>query len=562
MKLFRKSDFRSLYFLNATQFLGALNDNLFKFLIAYLLINVKGQNEASSIMAIAGMVFVIPFLLFSNAAGVLADRLSKRNITVGTKIAEVIIMTLGAIAIYLKWEFGSYFLLFLMATQSAAFGPSKFGIIPELVQEKNVSKANGLMASFTYLAIIFGTFLASFLTDVTNKNFVFIAFVCILIAIIGFLTSLGIHKTPSRHSHKKINPFFFYEIYRTLKMASYKRHLFSSILGSAFFLFLGGFVQMNIIPFAIQSLHMTESGGGYLFLLTSVGIATGAMLAGKLSKGKIEPGISCISGFVISFLFFLLFLMAKSFIASVILLILLGVFGGLMLIPMDSFIQVASPDEKRGQVIAASNFLSFLGVLLAAFTLYFFNEQLQFKASTSFALMGGITLAFTIFLTGRLSSLFFPYFIERIYAKFHPIELDGNLPPSNHILVTQSGKWKDALVLFPFLKMFKIMIPGNRLSRFPWFNSLVSSFILVNKRYGNHETLIRMFQKSKKIHERNFYVALLLDRTYSKEEIISAYKEVFGKLHSQLLFIHIKEDPSKKKTIISFKKAYKEKDIL
>ncbi len=132
-------------------------------------------------------------------------------------------------------------------------------------------------------------------------------------------------------------------------------------------------------------------------------------------------------------------------------------------------------------------------------TIYFFNEQLQFKASTSFALMGGITLLFTIFLTGRLSSLFFPYFIEKIYTKFHPIELTGDLPSFRYILIARSGKWKDVLLLFPFLKAFKIIIPGNRFSRFPWFNSLMSSLILINKKYGNHETLIRMFQKAQKI---------------------------------------------------------------
>ena len=119
MKFIAKTNFRSLYFLNFTQFLGALNDNIFKLLIAYLLISIKGESQASSILSIAGIVFVVPFLLFSNAAGVLADKISKRNITVGTKVAEVVIMTIGIISISLKWEFGSYFLLLLMAAQSA-----------------------------------------------------------------------------------------------------------------------------------------------------------------------------------------------------------------------------------------------------------------------------------------------------------------------------------------------------------------------------------------------------------------------------------------------------------
>jgi len=542
MGLFNKSDFRSLYFLNATQFLGALNDNIFKLLIVYLLINVKGEQEASSILAIAGMVFVIPFLLFSNAAGVLADRLSKRNITVGTKAAEVAIMTLGTISIYFKWEFGSYFLLFLMATQSAAFGPSKFGIIPELVEEKKVSKANGLLASFTYLAIIFGTFLASFLTDVTNRNFVIVSLFCVAMAIVGLLTSIGIHKTPTRDTHKKINPFFIYEIYQTLKMASNRRHLFTAIIGSAFFLFLGGFVQMNIIPFGIQSLGVTETGGGYLFLTTAVGIALGATLAGKLSKDHVEPGISCISAFILSFLLLFLHFFSTSFFMVVTTLILLGVFGGLMLIPLDSFIQIASPDEKRGQVIAASNFLSFSGVLIASFLIYLFNEQLGFQASTSFALMSFITLGFSIFLTGRMGAYFFPYFMEKFIFRFQPTVLKSKLPSHTHILIVQSGKWKDVFYLFPFFKKLKILVPGKRFSRFPYFNSFLSSFRLVTTRHGHKETLIRMCRKAKKFHEKDFQIAFFLDETYSKEDIYAAYKAVFGRLHSQVLFIDTKKE--------------------
>src|SRR3989344_5215922 len=300
MRSIFRSDFRSFYFLNATQFLGALNDNVFKLLVIYLLINLKGPSAANSILSLAGAIFVIPFLLFSSGAGVVADRISKRTIIVFTKAFEVCIMLFGMLAISLRWEVGVYTALFLMATQSAIFGPSKYGIIPELVETKMVSKANGSLTSFTYLAIILGTFLASFLTDVSHKNFVFTSSFCVFIAVIGLLTSLGISRTEPQRSAKNINPFFLYEIYQTLKISWKVPHLITAIFGSAFFLFIGAFAQLNIIPFAIQSLHLSEVGGGYLFLATAVGIAIGARIAGQLSKDRIEPGISCFSGFLIA----------------------------------------------------------------------------------------------------------------------------------------------------------------------------------------------------------------------------------------------------------------------
>src|SRR3990167_9287691 len=192
MRWLLSKDFRSFYFLNSTQFLGALNDNIFKLLVIYLLIHLKGPAEANSILSLAGAIFVIPFLLFSSGAGVLADRISKRTIIVFTKIFELAIMSFGLIAVSLKWEVGVYGALFLMATQSAIFGPSKYGIIPELVDAKMVSKANGSMTSLTYLAIILGTFLASFITDISHRNFFVVASFCLLISVMGLLTSLGI----------------------------------------------------------------------------------------------------------------------------------------------------------------------------------------------------------------------------------------------------------------------------------------------------------------------------------------------------------------------------------
>ena len=163
MRWLFRSDFRSFYFLNATQFLGALNDNVFKLLVIYLLIHVKGPAYANSILSIAGAVFVIPFLLFSSGAGVLADRISKRTIIVYTKVLELVIMLFGLVAVIFESELGAYTALFFMASQSALFGPSKYGIIPELVEPKMVSKANGTLTSLTYLAIILGTFAASFI---------------------------------------------------------------------------------------------------------------------------------------------------------------------------------------------------------------------------------------------------------------------------------------------------------------------------------------------------------------------------------------------------------------
>ncbi len=542
MSWLSRTDYRSFVLLNATQFLGALNDNIFKLLVIYLLINVEGPASAGTILSIAGGVFVVPFLLFSSGAGVLADRISKRTITVYTKILEVLIMLFGLLAVYFESAIGSYTALFFMATQSAIFGPSKYGIIPELVESKMVSKANGSLTSFTYLAIILGTFLASFITDITNKNFVLEASFCVLVAILGLCTSLGIKKTEPQNSTKKINPFFFYEIYQNLKLSWSVPHLIPTIFGSAYFLFIGAFTQLNIIPFAMQSLHLSEVGGGYLFLPTAVGIAIGALLAGKLSKDRVELGLSCLTGFFISFIFLMLFLFSWSLTVTLITLALLGIFGGIYLVPFDSFIQINSPDEKRGQIIAAANFLSFVGVLTASFFLYFISEKLHLTAASGFAFISVITFVVNIITVGRLSALFFPFFSQKILKPFRTLTLSSPLPSSDQLVVFHSRSWLDAILLFAHFPKLTLIVPTHPFQQFPWVDGLVDSIWVVPPLPESRTSLQKIFEKAKKLQEEKASICLFFHGEKVNEEIVETYRSIFSRLGYQLIFVHGKKE--------------------
>jgi len=540
-------DSRSFHLLNATQFLGAFNDNVFKLLVIYLLINVKGAAAANTILSLAGAIFVIPFLLFSSSSGVLADRLSKRTIIVYTKILEVLIMLFGLIAVIFESAIGAYTALFFMASQSALFGPSKYGIIPELVESKKVSKANGTLTSFTYLAIILGTFIASFIADITNKNFVIEALFCVGVAIAGLITSLGIRRTEPKNSPKKINPFFLYEIYQTLRFSWKVPHLLTAIFGSSFFLFVGAYVQLNIIPFGMQSLGLSEVGGGYLFLATAVGIAIGAVLAGQISKDKVEPGISCITGFFISIFFVSLHLFSWSLTLTIINLALLGMVGGAFLIPFDSFIQVNSPDEKRGQVIAASNFFSFIGVLAAAFALYFISENLGLTASSGFFLMGILIFIVNIGISGRLSSFFFPFFAKKILKRFRKLIVTSSLPDPKAIVILRSNSWWDAILLFSCLSNLKIFLPSRPFRHFPWFNGLIDSIQIVAPDLESGKRKAKMMARIKKVQEKNETICFFFPRKFSSEKTVDAYLQIFEQMRIPVVYAHGKKERIRKK---------------
>lgn len=494
----------SLAYLNIAQFLSVVNDNIFKLVIVFFLIDLEGASKAPGILSLVGAIYVIPFILFSSNAGILADRFSKQKIISLIKGTEVIIMVLATVAFAYKISWACYTLLFCLATHSAFFGPSKYGIISELVENDKVSKANGLITSFTYIGIIIGTFFASFLTQITGRNFILIALCCLALAIIGYLATFGIKRTVPQYTEKAINPFFIREIYNTLKFSTQIKHLLTSIIGASFFLFVGAYTQLNIIPFTIESLHRNEVEGGYLFLLTAVGIALGSYLAGKASKGKIQLGISCLAGYGVSLFFVLLALLSQWLTPVMILLILLGTAGGAFTVPFDTFNQMESPKEKRGQIIAAANFLSFVGVLLASIALYFFSVVLELSAATGFFIMGIITLFATAIFTARLSDVAIPFLSRKLIKPFFKIELNNKelIDVPNPIFVLERPSWFNVLILFAIKPNIEFIVPGGASLRSIFYSSHsipISDHLLEDAQLATRKDMIPCFYTKKPI---------------------------------------------------------------
>ncbi|MCB1112756.1 MAG: MFS transporter [Chlamydiales bacterium] len=450
MTTISKKRFSSFTYLNTTQFLGALNDNIFKLLIVYFFIDLEGVENSYRILSAAGATFVAPFLLFSTSSGFLADRFSKRNIIVLTKLLELVIMLLGVLFFYFQSKLGSFFILFMLATQSALFGPSKYGILPEIVEEEKISRANGLMSSFTFLAIILGTFLASFIVDMSGRSYIIAAGICTLFSLIGFLASLRIEYTPPAGAYRRFNIFFFSEIYKSIKIAAREPSLMPAILGSAFFLFLGAYVQLNMIPYATNILNMTDVQGGYLFLLTAVGIGTGSVIAGKISGKSVELGLVPVAGLLIAATVFLLDYYSDNLLYVIPLVVATGIFGGIYLVPLDSFIQIAAPNKYRGLIVATANFIGFIGVLLASLFIWVITEALGLQADKGFSIVGICVLLVALLFGFQ----FFDYttrFICMVLSKLHfqsTVSGIDNIPANKPaIYVCRHTAWNDTLLM-------------------------------------------------------------------------------------------------------------------
>lgn len=374
--------------LNITQFLGALNDNVYKWLLVYLLISIKGPDSTNTVLAISGAVFVIPFLLLSSVCGKLADNHSKTHLLRLAKVLEIFIMSFGVISFYFQSEWGCYFILFLMAAQSALFSPAKYGLLPELFKENQIPSANGWLSLFTNIAIIMGAFLASWITDVTDRNFLAAGFFCVFLAILGTISSLFIPKSPSAKQGKELKISFWNEVAHTLKQTQRIPYLTSVILGNGFFYMLAGYCQLNVVAYAMVDMGESETMGGYLSPAMAIGIGIGSLLAARLSKGKTRLDFLWKAPLAVGLCFELLQLTPGSFVMTFITLMLLGVCGGFYLVPTDSYIQIHTPVKDRGEMIGSANVLAFVGVMVGSLLIALLGDGFLLTPKGGFAVVG------------------------------------------------------------------------------------------------------------------------------------------------------------------------------
>jgi|LSQX01.2.fsa_nt_gb acyl-[acyl-carrier-protein]-phospholipid O-acyltransferase/long-chain-fatty-acid--[acyl-carrier-protein] ligase len=380
---------RSFSALLVTQFLVALNDNIFRWLI--IPIGTHALDKAT-ILGIGGFCFLLPFLVLAGPAGYLADRFSKRSVMIGCKAAEIVIMALG-IAVILS---GNIWLmlavLFLMGAQSALFSPSKFGSIPEIVRPEFISKANGLVGMTTMVACILGTWIGPVLYVLTTPLAVQLgqsaaigpgqarwwisASVLIGVAIAGWLASLLIGRLPPAAPERRFPRNPAGQVARDLGALIARRPLMWAALASTFFWSLGVLAQTNVYHFAVPELVGAAGKDmvGPMLAVLTLGIGLGCFAAGLLSAGKVELGIVPFGALGIAAMGIVLSQTPQGvgnwnsspYFLACLFLFLLGLAAGLYDIPLLSFLQERSPADERGRILAAYNFLAYTGMISAS----------------------------------------------------------------------------------------------------------------------------------------------------------------------------------------------------
>jgi acyl-[acyl-carrier-protein]-phospholipid O-acyltransferase/long-chain-fatty-acid--[acyl-carrier-protein] ligase len=372
---------RAFWGMTATQFLGAFNDNVFKQLVLLICAGYVAthQLESDPYQTLAQAMFAVPFVLFSGFAGWLSDRNSKRTIIVLCKIAEIVVMLAG-VAVFLAGDAGSLTLiilllavLFLMGTQSAYFGPAKYGILPEMLDGEDLPAANGVIQMTTFLAIIFGTAAAGFAKQWFEEQLWAVSGLCVMIALIGTATSLLVRRTPVADPETPLSASSLAIDRETWNMLMADRTLRGVLLVSSLFWLLGGVTLPALNAFGKIQMGYPDDRTSLLAACVGIGIAAGCAIAGKLSRKRVNFHLATVGawGMVATFsgMAFLPLLElpaeATEWTARLVL-VAVGLFSGMFAVPLQVYLQARPPQDQKGRMIGAMNLVNWIGILMAA----------------------------------------------------------------------------------------------------------------------------------------------------------------------------------------------------
>jgi MFS family permease len=407
-----------------TQFLGALNDNLFKNALLVTIVSTAvayADNTTNFLTNLAAGLFILPFFLFSTIAGHLADRFDKAYLIRRIKFAEIILMLIGCFSL---WQANIYLMLvvlFLLGVQSAFFGPIKYAIIPQHIGDNELLAANAQVGMGTFVSILLGTLIGGWLVT-TPQGTMQLGALIILVAIIGWLSSCKIPKAPPEkidfQPKASFNPFR--ETAFNFSLAKQNKTVIFCIFSSSWFWLYGACFLTQVPNFSVAILGGDPKLISILLSFFIVGVAIGSLCCNRLSRGQVEPGLVPVgalglslfaidlyfssthyaainaSGTTVMPMAFLSMLSGLRILAD---LLFIGLFGGLFIVPVYAMIQRNTDGATRARVVSVNNIFNALFMVAGSLLGMLFLSKLGWTIPQFFFLLAMLNLVFmgTIF---------------------------------------------------------------------------------------------------------------------------------------------------------------------
>ena len=368
-----------------TQFLGAANDNVFKF--AFTVMVTYQMSVAWLPVEMAGLVigalFILPFLLFSATSGQLADKYSKTTVMRLVKSLEIAIMLIASVGFFSGQAALLLLCVFLMGLHSTLFGPVKYAYLPQVLAHHELTGGNGVVEMGTFVAILLGNVAGGLLVAIPGIGPQSVAVACLALAILGRLVAGRIPALDATDPSLRINWNPVTETWRNLRLARENLPVFHSLLGISWMWFFGAVFLSEFPSFAREVLHGDAQVASALLVVFSLGIGIGSLLCEWLSRGQVEIGLVPLGAIGMTVFSVDLYFASRSLPPSELMplstfltrsahwrvmadLALLSLFTGLYSVPMYALIQQRSHPTHRARIIAANNIINSMFMIASA----------------------------------------------------------------------------------------------------------------------------------------------------------------------------------------------------
>jgi len=386
-----------------TQFLGAFNDSVYQTIVA---LHVGGANPAY--VPLVPAVFTLPSLLFSGYSGHLADAVSKRKVLIAVKVFEIGIMLFGLWTLFAGWTEGMLGVVFLMGLHAAVFSPAKYGIVPEILGDRDLSRGNALLEMSTFVSIVLGIAGGGALFALWRTAPWRMGLVTLAVSIVGLATSFGITRVPASGAQQRFRWNPFAEIGASTRHLWNDRPLWLAVLGISYFWFAGVLLKTNLQYFGLEVLQTGDNGVAILWAFLAIGIGAGNMLAGRLSGDKVELGLVPLGALLMAAFSLATVAARHSFVLATACVVMIALASGLFVVPLYAYVQQRSGSKEKGRVVAANNFYQTIGMLVASGLMSLLYTRLHFGADR--ILLGfGLSL---ILVTAYILTVVPEYFIR------------------------------------------------------------------------------------------------------------------------------------------------------
>ena len=478
---------RSFLALFCTQYLGAFNDNFFRTAMATFItykVTTMADGDKAIIVSLAVALFMLPFFLFSALAGELADKFRKDILIKATKGLEVVIVLLAGVGFLTTQVYLLLFVLFLMGTQSSFFGPVKYSILPDILDEKQLIAGNGIIEAGTYASILQGTIFGGLIITLSQIKLWGVSLkinefslpgLMLIVAILGLMSSLFLPAQKPANPNLKVDKNFLRSTWKNMKFAKQNHNIFLCILGVSWFWMLGTALVAQMPALAHNILNGTPGLFTFLLTLFSCGIGLGSLLCQLLVKGEITSKYVPVSALIMTVFLADLACATSGYVPSAvpvdykaflltfagkrITLDLLGfaVCGGLYVVPLNAMLQFLATGDTRSRVIATNNIINSLFMVLGS-GFCALLLAMHFTIPTVFGVIAFANALAAIYICGLLPHHIIRMIMTRVLNFVYGVKVNGlenwkNLQ-GNALIIANHTSFLDAALLW-------VYIPGD-----------------------------------------------------------------------------------------------------